>query len=81
MVFYLRAIVASRRGDLVRLGYQSLVGDTGVARTPLVPEGTVFVQGERWRGHSLEGDIEEGIEIVVERRDGMELWVRRHKGG
>ena len=40
------AIRARRRKSMI--GPQGLIGSTGVARTPLSPEGKVFVAGELW---------------------------------
>lgn len=80
-LFFVRAIVASRRRNLAPMGYSSLVGATGVARTELAPQGVVFVQGERWRAVAAEGRIEEGQEVVVERVDGMTVWVNRKSEG
>ena len=80
LLVFLRAVVTSRRRNLALMGYDSLTGATGTARTELGPEGTVFVQGERWHGISTEDIIEEGEEVVVERAEGMTLWESRKEG-
>lgn len=77
ILFFLRAIVRSRRSDLMPLGYGMLIGATGTARTPLDPEGTVFVHGERWHAHALDGEIDEGTDVFVEQAEGSDIWVRR----
>lgn len=76
-----RAVVKSHRHDLAPMGYRSLAGARGVARTALDPEGSILVQGERWRAVAAEGDIQPGDEVVVERADGMLLHVARKPEG
>ena len=46
-------------------GREGLVGKTAIARTPLSPRGTVFVEGENWTAVSEEGRVEVGEEVVV----------------
>lgn len=55
-------------------GLETLVGETGVSRTPLNPEGTVFVNGEYWQARSNHL-IEAGQPVRVERVDNMKIWV------
>jgi len=47
-------------------GPATLVGEIGVSRTELSPEGTVFVHGEYWRAHS-DQKIAAGHRVAVER--------------
>ncbi|GBD10556.1 hypothetical protein HRbin23_00200 [bacterium HR23] len=76
-IFVVRTIVEDRRRRQPVTGAEGLKGQRGVARTTLDPEGTVMVEGERWRAVSLDGRIEEGETVVVEGRDGLTLRVRR----
>ncbi len=55
-------------------GVHTMVGETGFSRTPLNPEGTVFVHGEYWQGRSNHA-IEAGQKVRVERVDNMTIWV------
>ncbi len=55
-------------------GLETLVGETGVSRTPLDPEGTVLVNGEYWQARSNHA-IEAGRQVRVERIDKMTIWV------
>lgn len=55
-------------------GLETLVGETGVSRTPLNPEGTVFVNGEYWQARSNHL-IEAGQPVRVARVDNMKIWV------
>jgi membrane-bound serine protease (ClpP class) len=59
------------------MGQESLVGQEGVARTDLAPEGTVHVAGEMWTAHSEDGQITEGERVRVVAVDGLHLRVRR----
>ncbi len=49
---FLMAIALKARRSKVLTGPQGLVGEVGVARTVLAPEGTVFVHGELWTAFS-----------------------------
>ena len=55
-------------------GLETLVGETGVCRTPLNPEGTVLVNGEYWKARSNHL-IEAGQRVRVERVENMMVWV------
>ena len=56
-------------------GSEGLVGKTAVAKTPLSPRGTVFVEGENWTAVSEEGRVEVGEEVVVTKVDNLVLSV------
>ncbi len=45
--FLMGIAIKARRGK-VTTGQQGLIGEIGVARTPLMPQGKVFVHGELW---------------------------------
>jgi membrane-bound serine protease (ClpP class) len=57
-------------------GTDGLLGETGVVRKPLDPEGLVFVHGEYWRAVSGE-KLEPGDKIEVEDIKGLILKVKR----
>jgi membrane-bound serine protease (ClpP class) len=57
-------------------GIQGLLGEVGVVREPLDPEGLVFVHGDNWRARASER-IEEGERVEVERVEGLILRVKR----
>jgi membrane-bound serine protease (ClpP class) len=47
-------------------GESGMVGMIGKARTALVPQGMIFVNGERWRAETTEGThVEEGQPVRV----------------
>lgn len=74
-LFAVGAGIRAQRGR-ARMGRESLVGQEGVARTDLVPEGTVHVAGEMWTASAEDGRITEGERIRVVGVDGLRLRVR-----
>ncbi|MBI4233294.1 MAG: nodulation protein NfeD [Chloroflexi bacterium] len=79
-VFVIRAIVRARlRRPTV--GTEDLIGKTAVARTPLRPEGMVFIGGERWTATCEDALVEEGEEVVVRAVEGLRLRVGKKERG
>jgi membrane-bound serine protease (ClpP class) len=70
---------AGLRAQLQRpaTGSEGLVGAEGIARTPLDPEGQVFVRGELWRAVSDAGRVAEGERVRVVGVDSLTLRVTR----
>jgi membrane-bound serine protease (ClpP class) len=70
--------VVQTRGEPVRTGYEELVGATAVARTPIDPEGQVWIEGALWRARLADGEppVPSGRPVVVEALDGLTLLVR-----
>lgn len=61
-------------------GTEALVGRMAVARTPLAPDGLVFIEGERWRAVLEDGgDASEGERVRVVSASGLRLLVRKEK--
>jgi membrane-bound serine protease (ClpP class) len=58
----------------VTTGEQGMVGEIGVARTALAPEGTVFVHGELWSARAT-AHIPEGERVRVREVNGFQLVV------
>ncbi len=72
-------IVQVRRSK-PQTGEEEMIGDVGVARTELAPDGLVFVHGELWRAHALDGPIGAGERVRIERIDeGLVLGVDRER--
>jgi membrane-bound serine protease (ClpP class) len=73
-----RKVQAAYRTEPVRTGYEELAGATAEVRSPLDPEGQVFVQGTVWRARLLndEGSVPVGGRVRVESVDGLTLMVR-----
>jgi membrane-bound serine protease (ClpP class) len=72
-VFLMSLAIKAHRNKIVT-GKQGLIGEIGVARTPLSPEGKVFVHGELWNAISSE-PVPVGGSIVVNRVSEMTLEV------
>ena len=71
---FLMSIALRARRNKVVTGTEGLIGEVGVARTPIAPRGTVFVHGEIWNATSPKA-IEAGSRVVVRRVVGLELEV------
>jgi len=59
-----------------RLGTDGLLGESGVVRELIDPEGLIFVHGEYWRAKARE-KIEPGEKVVVTGVEGLMLEVRK----
>lgn len=57
-------------------GMDALVGETGVSRTAIAPEGMVFVHGEYWKARSPDA-IVAGERVRVDRVEDLMLVVRK----
>ena len=65
---------AQRRPPLT--GASAMVGETGVAQTPLEPQGWVLVHGERWRAVA-NSPVPAGQTVTVAAVEGLTLRVRK----
>jgi membrane-bound serine protease (ClpP class) len=63
-----------------RGGMDGLMGEVGLVKEDIDPEGRIFVHGELWRAVSRDR-IEEGERVEVEGADGLVLQVKRCKTG
>jgi membrane-bound serine protease (ClpP class) len=71
---FLVSIAMRARRSKVATGPEGLIGETGVVRTPLVPDGTISVRGELWHAVSAV-PVMDGEEVVVRGIDGLKLRV------
>jgi membrane-bound serine protease (ClpP class) len=71
--FLMGIALKARRNKMVS-GAQGLIGETGIAQTPLSPGGKIFVHGELWDAVSS-ADVSAGQSVVVRRVDGLLLQV------
>jgi membrane-bound serine protease (ClpP class) len=71
---FLMTIAFRARRNKVVTGVQGLIGEIGVAQSPLVPEGKVFVHGEIWNAISS-AHVPIGTKVVVRRVEGLQLEV------
>ena len=76
---FLVVITAGVRALAARsaVGVPALVGQIGVARSPLEPEGQVMVQGELWRAVAGDAPVKEGDRIRVVGVNGLTLTVEK----
>ena len=70
-----RAISAHRKQ--AKTGREELIGKIAIVKVALNPEGTVFLKGERWSAISKEGSVAPGEEVVIEKLDGLMLYVTK----
>ena len=71
---FLMTIALKARRNKIVTGAQGLVGETGITRTALSPQGKVFVHGELWDAVSS-SEISTGQVVVVRRVEGLLLQV------
>ena len=71
---YLMTIALKARRNKVVTGEQGLIGEAGVAQTPLSPQGKVFVHGELWNAVAS-STLPAGQLVVIRRVDGLTLQV------
>jgi membrane-bound serine protease (ClpP class) len=65
MAFVAFKIVQARRAPVVT-GSSELLGQVGVVREKLTPDGTVFIRGELWKARSSDGPLERGAPVRVD---------------
>lgn len=71
---FLTTIVLRARKSQVTTGSEGMIGEIGVARTALGPEGKVFVHGELWNA-TARAAIAEGARVRVAGINGLHLVV------
>jgi membrane-bound serine protease (ClpP class) len=76
-VFLVGLVIKARRSKVVT-GQQGLIGEIGIAQSPLQPEGKVFVHGELWDAVSS-ANVAPGQSVQVKRIDGLRLEVEPKK--
>jgi membrane-bound serine protease (ClpP class) len=74
ITLFLMTLVVKARRRKSMLGPAGLVGEIGVARTPLSPEGKVVIQGELWNAIAS-ADVAPGQAVRVRDVDGLLLKV------
>ena len=74
IAIFLTTIVLRARRQRVTTGREGMIGEIGVARTPVSPEGKVFVHGELWNA-TASAAIPEGTRVRVAGVNGLHLVV------
>jgi membrane-bound serine protease (ClpP class) len=72
-IFLMTIALRARRGRVVT-GREGMIGEIGVARTALGPDGKVFVHGELWNAVAKK-QIDEGARVRVSGVEGLHLLV------
>jgi membrane-bound serine protease (ClpP class) len=72
--FVIQRVIRAHRRQATT-GREELIGKTAVTKEPLEPEGTVFLEGERWKAIAEKGRIKSGEEVIITKVDGLKLWV------
>jgi membrane-bound serine protease (ClpP class) len=72
-IFLMTLVLRARRGR-VATGSEGMIGQIGVARTPVGPVGKVFVHGELWNAMAR-SEIAEGSRVRVASVNGLHLLV------
>lgn len=73
---FLMTLVMRAHKNPVASGIEAMIGEIGIARTPLGPDGKVFVHGELWNA-SANGDIAAGSRVRVRQVEGLRVFVER----
>jgi len=75
-ILIIAAAIRAHRRQVVT-GREGLLGEVAVALTILDSEGTVLLEGERWKAELEEGRAEVGEKLVVTRTKGLKVWVKK----
>jgi membrane-bound serine protease (ClpP class) len=75
---FLMTIALRARKSRVATGREAMIGEIGVARTPLAPEGRVFVHGELWNA-TANAPVDAGSRVRVTGVNGLRVTVERMK--
>jgi membrane-bound serine protease (ClpP class) len=77
---FLMTLVLRAQKLRVATGTEAMVGEIGIARTPLAPNGKVFVHGELWNAVA-KGEIAEGSRVRVSAVEGLRVVVEPESVG
>ncbi len=76
VVFASRKAIAAHRDEPIRTGSEEMIGAVGEVRSPLDPEGQIFIYGALWRARTTgPGEIGPGNRVRVKAVDGLTLEV------
>ena len=76
LAFVVNRVIAAHRRQATT-GREELLGKTATARTALVPEGTVFHEGEILTAVLDTGRAKPGEEVLITRVEGLKLYVTK----
>jgi membrane-bound serine protease (ClpP class) len=61
-------------------GVDGMIGTIAIAKTSLDPTGTVLAHGELWTATSEGDNVAPGEEVIIDKVEGLKLWVKKIKG-
>ncbi|HYH07776.1 MAG TPA: nodulation protein NfeD [Thermoanaerobaculia bacterium] len=73
---FLMTLVLRAHKHRVATGTEAMVGEIGIARTPVAVDGKVFVHGELWNA-TAQNEIAEGTRVRVRSVEGLRVVVER----
>jgi membrane-bound serine protease (ClpP class) len=74
IAIFLMTLVLRARKNRVVTGSEAMIGEIGVARTTIGPDGKVFVHGELWNA-TAKSEIAEGARVRVRNVEGLRVTV------
>ncbi len=74
IAIFLMTLVLRAHKNPVVTGTEAMIGEIGVARTPLGPDGKIFIRGELWNATSR-SEIAEGARVRVREVNGLRVIV------
>jgi len=78
--FVIQKVVKTYRRQAAT-GREELLGKTAVVKAALEPEGEVMFKGELWTAVAEKGRVKAGEEVIINRVDGLTLYVTRKPKG
>jgi membrane-bound serine protease (ClpP class) len=78
--FVIQKVIRSRRRQPTT-GREELIGKTALVKVALEPEGEVMFKGELWTAVSEKGRVKPGEEVIINKVDGLTLYVTRKAKG
>ena len=78
--FVIQRIVRIHRRQAAT-GWEELIGKTAVVKAALEPEGEVFFKGELWTAVAEKGRAKPGEEVIINKVDGLTLYVTKKPKG
>ncbi len=61
------------------LGFESMIGKSGITVSPIARKGTIKIGNELWQSETDQEDIEAGVEVIVTGQTGLKLNIRKKK--
>lgn len=61
------------------LGFESMIGKSGMTVSPIARKGTIKIGNELWQSETEHEYIEAGVEVIVTGQTGLKLHIRKKK--